>query len=181
MNSTLELLDGILTRLPVTPAQGTRLQPIRLAIASDEAIAAARMGSRTLLESLGFSRGEQIVISAMISELVRNIAQSPEGGNIAVSPVRDGARTGIFVLATDRGPRIPSGEHALADSSPQSLGACLRGIRQLSDAFKVEAGPHASTVVTFTKWKLETAPLFLFQGKRVSPAAAWDGGAAIAA
>ncbi len=124
-------------------------------IASDTDIVAARHKSRELASKLGFSYIELTLIATAVSELARNIVLYAGGGEIRLRLVDNGVRSGIVVIAQDRGRGIADVQRALQDgySTSGSLGLGLPGTRRLVDEFDIVSVLGEGTTVTAKKWK----------------------------
>ncbi|HTB92586.1 MAG TPA: anti-sigma regulatory factor [Candidatus Sulfotelmatobacter sp.] len=127
----------------------------KVAIKSERDIVVARQKGRTMATDLGFSVGNATLIATAISELARNIISYAGTGEISMEVVRNSDRTGILIIASDRGPGIPDLPLALRDgfSTSGSLGIGLPGARRLMDEFAIDSEPGRGTIVTVTKWK----------------------------
>ena len=127
----------------------------KVAIKSERDIVVARQKGRTMATDLGFSLGNATLIATAISELARNIISYAGSGEISMEVVRNSDRTGILIIASDRGPGIPDLPLALRDgfSTSGSLGIGLPGARRLLDEFAIDSEPGRGTIVTVTKWK----------------------------
>jgi len=127
----------------------------KVAIKSERDIVVARQRGRTMATDLGFSVGNATLIATAISELARNIISYAGSGEISMEVVRNSDRTGILIVASDRGPGIPDLALALRDgfSTSGSLGIGLPGARRLMDEFAIDSEPGRGTIVRVTKWK----------------------------
>lgn len=128
---------------------------IHVAINSNQDIVVARQHGRALAVQLGFSAVDATFLATAISELARNIVSYARKGQITIKAIRDSARNGIMVIASDRGPGISDIQQALRDgfSTSGSLGMGLPGVRRLMDEFAIVSHPDRGTVVTIKKWK----------------------------
>lgn len=128
---------------------------MRVQIASDSDIVAARSQGRTLAIKLGFSSGDITLIATAISELARNILTYAQQGEILLKSVDGSNRTGILIVASDKGPGISDLRQALRDgfSTSGSLGMGLPGVRRLMDEFEITSEPTRGTTVKVKKWK----------------------------
>lgn len=129
---------------------------IRVPIASDQDILAARQKGRSLAAGLSFSPGDATLIATAISELARNIVTYARSGEIRFKVLDGGTRRGIQVVAQDEGPGIPDVQQALRDgfSTSGSLGLGLPGVKRLVDEFHIVSVENRGTTVTVRKWKL---------------------------
>src|ERR1700739_1658054 len=127
----------------------------KVAIKSERDIVVARQRGRTMATDLGFSVGNATLIATAISELARNIISYAGSGEISMEVVRNSDRTGILIVASDRGPGIPDLALALRDgfSTSGSLGIGCPGARRLMDEFAIDSEPGRGTIVRVTKWK----------------------------
>lgn len=127
---------------------------LRVAIAADPDIVAARGAARELAARLSFGATELTVIATAVSEVCRNIVRFAGSGEVVVELV-DGPRRGIQIVARDGGPGIPDVDGALTDgfSSYGGLGLGLPGVRRLMDEFAIASEPGHGTTVTMTKWE----------------------------
>ena len=69
--------------------------------------------------------------------------------------VGEGARTGLRLTFSDRGPGIPDVERALQDgyTSGGGLGLGLGGAKRLMGDFAIRSTPGEGTTVVTTRWK----------------------------
>ena len=127
---------------------------LRIPVAADSDIVAARRAARELASRLDFGPTELTVIATAVSEVCRNIVRFADSGEVVIEVV-DVPRRGIQVIARDGGPGIPDVEKALADgfSTYGGLGLGLPGVRRLMDEFAVVSEPGHGTTVTMTKWE----------------------------
>lgn len=104
---------------------------------------------------LGFPYSDGALIATAISELARNIVSYAKAGEVDISPVEVGGRTGIQVMARDEGPGIRNIDLAMQDgySTSGGLGLGLPGVRRLMDTFEIVSHDGKGTTVTAIKWK----------------------------
>jgi serine/threonine-protein kinase RsbT len=128
--------------------------PVRVPIASDGDIIIARQKGRALAAELGFSPTDVVRIATAISELARNVLSYASRGEIRLESLNSRNRSGISIVAIDRGPGIADVEQALQDaySTSGGLGLGLPGVRRVMDEFKVESTVGEGTTVSATKW-----------------------------
>jgi serine/threonine-protein kinase RsbT len=117
-------------------------------------IVSARQQGRALAIEIGFSGGDLTLIATAISEIARNIVVYAKHGEILLSPIQDGARRGILVVARDQGPGIPDVAQAMQDgySTGKSLGLGLPGAKRIMDDFEIVSEVGKGTTVTMRKW-----------------------------
>lgn len=119
----------------------------------DDIVVAREAGKQTAI-SLGFSEVAYVKVATAISELSRNIVKYAGGeGSIIVRALR-GQRTGVEVIATDRGPGIPDVAAVLSPKyrSRSGMGIGLRGTRRLMDHFEIESHVGRGTTITIRKY-----------------------------
>lgn len=131
-----------------------------VAVTSDTDIVNARRQGRALADHMGFSSSEATLIATAISELARNIVHYAREGEILVGMVNgevvDGnSKTGIAIIARDRGPGIPELKRAVLEgfSTSGGMGLGLPGVRRIMDEFNIESQIGKGTTVTTIKWK----------------------------
>ncbi len=126
----------------------------RIAISTDADIVSARTQAKGLAATLGFSRTDQTLIAAAVSEIARNIVVYAGAGEIVLRAERGDGCWGLMVVATDEGPGIADPEKALTDgySTAGSLGVGLPGARRLMDSLHIESEVGRGTRVTMVKW-----------------------------
>ena len=126
-----------------------------LTLAESEDIVRARQTVRAWMIRAGFSLVDQTKMVTAASELARNAVDYGGGGVVLFEQLLDGARDGLRVTFTDRGPGIPDLELAQTDgySTGAGLGVGLGGSRRLVDEFTIASRPGQGTVVTITRWR----------------------------
>ena len=126
-----------------------------LSIHSDDDIVSARQRGRTYALSLGFSSPEATLVATAISELARNIVQYARQGEIALQAIERDGRSGLLVIASDRGPGIAEPEKLALDGSQTRLasGLGLRAIKRLMDDVQLLSTASEGTTVRVTRWK----------------------------
>ncbi len=130
-------------------------EELRLTIAADVDVVQARQQGRDLAASAGFTKGDQTVIAAAISEIARNILNYAKRGEIALSLVQNGDRQGVVIVASDSGPGIIDVARAMQDgfSTSGGLGLGLPGAKRLMDEFDVDSKVGRGTIVVMKKWR----------------------------
>ena len=120
---------------------------VEVALLADRDIVAARNKGRTLAAHIGLPERDTVLVLTAISELARNIVEHAGAGEIVISVIQDGARSGLEVEARDRGPGIADVELAVREgySSKDGLGM---GPEEL----EIESAPGKGTKVTVRKW-----------------------------
>jgi serine/threonine-protein kinase RsbT len=127
---------------------------VRVRLDNDRDIIAARHQARALAHDAGFGLADLAIIATAISELGQNVLRYARTGDLEIEIVHDGARRGIVIVASDRGPGIPDIDLALQDgySTSGRLGLGLPGVRRLMDGFTITSAVGRGTTVTVTKW-----------------------------
>ncbi|GHB51937.1 serine/threonine protein kinase [Streptomyces cirratus] len=130
-------------------------EPVRLSLTTEDDLLAVRHAVRFAAVAAGFSIIDQTRVITAASELARNAYIHGGGGDLVVGSVHEGARTGLRLTISDRGPGIPDVEAALADgySTGVGLGHGLGGARRLMDEFEVRSTPGEGTTVITTRWR----------------------------
>lgn len=131
------------------------LQADTLALKSGEDVVRLRKSTREHAVAAGFSLVDQTKIVTAASELGRNTIQYGGGGEVEVRTVQNGARRGLQLRFSDRGPGIADIPLALTPgyTSGGGLGLGLSGAKSLCDEFDLQSAPGQGTVVTITRWK----------------------------
>src|SRR5215204_608591 len=130
--------------------------PLRVAIAGEEGIIAARQAARELAKALGFRAIDQSRITTAVSELARNVVRYATGGSgeVTLRPldVNEGG-AGIEIVVRDEGPGIADVGLALQEgyTSGRGLGMGLPGTRRLMDEMAIDSAPGRGTTVTIRK------------------------------
>jgi serine/threonine-protein kinase RsbT len=126
----------------------------RIPITADADVVIARARAKLLAGRLRFSRNDQTLICAAVSEVARNIVVYAGTGEILLRPRRNDGRWGLMIVARDEGPGIADPEQALVDgySSTGGLGVGLPGARRLMDSLEIDSAPGRGTTVTMLKW-----------------------------
>jgi serine/threonine-protein kinase RsbT len=129
---------------------------IRVPIADDRDLVAARGEGRALAGRLGFSRTDATLIATAISEVGRNILAHAGHGEIELRPAREDSRVGLVVVARDEGPGIRDVAAALRDGygTKNGLGLGLPGSRRIMDDFRIDTEVGKGTTVAMCKWRL---------------------------
>jgi len=127
---------------------------MRVAIAHDGDVVAARQIGREMAKQSGFYGSDLTLIATAISEIARNIVTYAQRGELIFSVLEEGRRRGLMVVARDEGPGIPDIELAMRDgfSTGKSLGLGLPGAKRLMDEFEIDSTIGKGTVITMRKW-----------------------------
>jgi serine/threonine-protein kinase RsbT len=133
---------------------------IRVDVRSTIDIVTARQKGREMAQTLGFEGAEVTLIAAAISEVARNVVDHAKGGEVALTPVLQGSRHGIQIIARDHGPGIADIEQAMqyGYSTRKGLGVGLPGAKWLMDDFDIQSQVGNGTTVTMRKWLRNEGP-----------------------
>lgn len=103
----------------------------------------------------GFSLVDQTKLVTAASEIARNTLDYGNGGEVEVHLLSEGARKGIRLVFSDKGPGIADIALAMKDgyTSGGGLGLGLGGAKRLSNEFSIDSGVDAGTRVTLARWR----------------------------
>jgi serine/threonine-protein kinase RsbT len=127
---------------------------VRVPVASDTDIVAARQQGRALATRLGFSSSDATMVATAISELARNIVLYAKRGEIILAAVVNSEHRGLAITACDDGDGIADIRQALQDgySTSGRMGVGLPGVKRLMDEFEISSTIGKGTVVSVKKW-----------------------------
>ena len=130
------------------------LREASLGIQSDADVVRVRQVTRELAVALGFRLVDQTKIVTAASELARNTFVHGGGGAVLLEALEDGARSGLRLTFTDKGPGIADVARALADgyTTGSGLGLGLGGAKRLSNEFEISSAPGQGTRVRMARW-----------------------------
>lgn len=138
------------------PLRATRAAPavVRVMIAAEPDVEAARRAAYHLASQLAFSRADLTCIAAAIHEVAQNIVAHAGPGELQCLIAERNGRLGIVIVAEDRGPGISDVTRALEEgfSTIGHLGLGLAGARRLMDEFEIASELGRGTRVTMGKW-----------------------------
>ncbi|MGA5422051.1 ATP-binding protein [Streptomyces lavendulocolor] len=108
---------------------------------------AATTARRTALDQ-GLSGALPDQAAVLASELAGNIAKHAHNGSLYIQPLP--LRTGVEILAVDRGPGMADLEQCLTDgyTTSRTLGSGLGAVRRIADEFTVRTREGIGTVVS---------------------------------
>ncbi|MDQ6992589.1 MAG: ATP-binding protein [Mariprofundus sp.] len=104
---------------------------------------------------LGMSRLESHYVATAISELANNLFfHSQSGGIIHFYHIKKNGKSGIEIIAHDKGPGIINIEQAMQDgfSTNGGLGGGLGGMQRLMDEFEITSEAGVGTDIVMRKW-----------------------------
>lgn len=127
---------------------------VHVEINSHDDIVTARQGARELAQRLGFSHCNITLIATAISEIARNMVEYAKKGEVIITEINRGSRSGVKITATDRGPGIADISTVMRDgySTGKRLGIGLPGTKRLMDEFEITSVLGEGTTVTMKKW-----------------------------
>jgi serine/threonine-protein kinase RsbT len=123
-------------------------------IRDERSLKAAVIEATRVAQTAGLSKVAAQQVATVTSELARNILKYAGHGRVELEVLERTGRSGVRVVATDRGPGIEDVEQALADhySTGGTLGLGLSGARRMMDELTITSDPGKGTRVEATKW-----------------------------
>ncbi|WP_235023883.1 ATP-binding protein [Streptomyces sp. WAC05374] len=108
---------------------------------------AASTARRTALDQ-GLAGALPDQAAVLASELAGNVAKHAQNGALYIQPLP--LRTGVEIIAVDRGPGMADLEQCLTDgyTTSNTLGSGLGAVRRIADEFAVRTRPGTGTVVS---------------------------------
>lgn len=132
---------------------------LRLELAQDRDIVAARQRARQVSALLGFDSQDQVRIATAVSELARNAVRHAGGGTIEFTLTQDHTRSAtqpanalLQIVISDHGPGIANLDDAIAESPSGEVKLGLVAARRLMDTFDVYSGKGRGTTITLGKF-----------------------------
>jgi signal transduction histidine kinase len=131
---------------------------LRLELAQDRDIVAARQRARQVSALLGFDSQDQVRIATAVSELARNALRHAGGGSIEFTltqaPVHGIAPPNplLQIIISDQGPGIANLDDAISESANGEMKLGLVAARRLMDTFDVYSGKGRGTTITLGKF-----------------------------
>ena len=142
-------------RMEIRSGNSKMARPQRIRISDELSLGRALVSVATLSAEAGLSPVAAQQLATVASELARNILKYAGHGQIEMRREEDGARVGIRLIVSDRGPGIDDVEQAVADhfSTGGSLGLGLSGVKRMMDKFHIESQPGKGTRIEVVKWR----------------------------
>jgi serine/threonine-protein kinase RsbT len=124
-------------------------------VRDERSLNAAVIEASRVAQSAGLSRVAAQQVATVTSELARNILKYARQGHIQLEVLEQGSRSGVRVIATDRGPGIEDIEQAMADnfSTGGTLGLGLSGVKRMMDELTLTSELGKGTRVEAIKWR----------------------------
>ncbi len=134
---------------------GTVSKTEKLPIKNSSDVVFVRQRVRVWATDLKFSLVDLTKVVTAASELGRNTLEHGGGGELEIAEVVEGARKGIRLSFSDKGPGILDIRQALTDgyTSKHGMGLGLGGSKRLMNEFDIQTVPGEGTTVTVTRWK----------------------------
>ena len=125
-----------------------------MSVRDERTLNAAVIEATRVAQTAGLSTAAVQQVATVTSELARNILKYAGHGRVQLEVLEQTGRSGVRVVATDRGPGIEDVEQAMADhySSGGTLGLGLSGARRMMDELTITSDPGKGTRVEATKW-----------------------------
>jgi serine/threonine-protein kinase RsbT len=140
---------------PENSGGGTTMRrEVRVTIGSPADIVQARQQGRELALLAGFSVCDSTLITTAISEMSRNILEYAHQGEVTISLLKNGIKSGVKIVVSDQGPGIADISQVMQDgySSRKGMGIGLPGTKRLMDEFEIRSKIGTGTTVTMKKW-----------------------------
>jgi serine/threonine-protein kinase RsbT len=127
---------------------------LKLRVHAREDVLWARQEAVRFISALPFDAEEIGRIELTVSELASNMVRHAGGGSLTLTRVERDGRSGVRVVAEDRGPGIPNLEQALKSgfSTGGSLGVGLSAIHDNMDKVEITTREGHGTRVEAEKW-----------------------------
>src|SRR5207237_9228406 len=101
---------------------------------------------------------DSTLITAAVTEMSRNMLEYAEQGEVTISLLKNGTKSGVKIVVKDCGPGIADISQVMQDgySSRKGLGIGLPGTKRLMDEFEIRSKIGNGTTVTMKKWSPKT-------------------------
>ena len=136
-----------------SPRESSRRE-VRVKIEAQADVVAARQQTRALAGEAGFSTCDSTLITTAVSEMTRNILEFAGRGEVIISLLKKGPKSGVQIVVRDEGPGIADIAQVMQDgySSRKGMGIGLPGTKRLMDEFEIKSRVGSGTTVTMKKW-----------------------------
>lgn len=127
----------------------------RIIVLFDSDVLKARRIAREMSLALGFDNVARSELEISVSELTTNLLKhSTSNGEMIIKPLEQDGKTGIEIIADDKGPGINDLQSAMkgGNSTAGTLGIGLHGVKRLMDDFDIESRIGKGTHVCARKW-----------------------------
>jgi anti-sigma regulatory factor (Ser/Thr protein kinase) len=106
-------------------------------------------------EDLCLDENRRGAVALAATEMATNLVKHAVSGRMLLQPMRENGRSGLRLIAVDRGPGIGDMNAAFTDghSTAGSMGTGLGAIRRLSDVFEIYSAPGVGTVLRAEFWQ----------------------------
>ena len=127
---------------------------VRVPVARDADVVAARQSAREVAAGLGFPATDLTLIATATSEVARNIVKFADRGEVSFTALHAERPRGIEIVARDVGPGIAEPDEAMKDgfSTYHGFGLGLPGAKRLMDRFELVSVLGQGVTVTMQKW-----------------------------
>ncbi len=147
-------MESVLTILNPAHAVNTLGPQATFHIGESSEIAAARRAGNELARRLGFDEVRTGQVALVITEAGTNIVKHAGEGEILLRSLQAGERSGIEIIALDRGPGMANVALRMEDgnSTAGSYGVGLGAIGRLAPEFDIYSVEGQGTVLFMTLW-----------------------------
>ena len=138
--------------IPTSTINVTATETLAIRREQDVAVLISRLRLQAGRMGMGLLNQTKLITAA--SELVRNMLNYANGGEVSIEQVYQSSKTGIRLIFTDTGPGIANIDQAMQDgfSTGTGLGLGLPGAKRLSNHFSIASTVGQGTTVTLIKW-----------------------------
>lgn len=129
-------------------------QSVIVVIDESSKIGEARRTAAALARALGFDETEKGKVALIVTEAATNLLKHAGGGELFLNVLEREERSGLEILALDRGPGMSDLERCMEDgfSTAGSSGNGLGALARLATAFDIHTSPGRGTVVMARLW-----------------------------
>lgn len=131
-------------------------EEITIPISEQEDAYTALFETRKIAAQIGFDSATEILIATVVSELSSNIVRYASSGRIVIRSISDNGKSGLEILAVDKGPGIHDIELAMTDNfstTKNSLGLGLSSLKRIMDEYTILSLPNQGTQIVARKWR----------------------------